>query len=144
MVFVFTIIQPHPGADRPARIATAAAHLQTAYWKDSVSLWTHCLACTPGDYVAHNNLGIALVLQGRREEAIHNFERALEIKPDDSEAHNNSGVALASQGKMEEAIHQFERALELKADNSEARTNLGRALAARGASDKPSPSSQEP
>lgn len=94
--------------------------------------------CGPQQF--RNRSGLA----GKAEEAIHNFERALEIKPDDSEAHNNSGVALASQGKMEEAIHQFERALELKADNSEARANLGRALAARGASDKPSPSSQEP
>ncbi len=31
-----------------------AARVQTRYWRDSISLWTHTLACTPENSVAHH------------------------------------------------------------------------------------------
>ena len=33
------------------------ARAQASYWKNSESLWTRALACTSGNYLAHNNLG---------------------------------------------------------------------------------------
>ncbi len=35
----------------------ACAYVQTGYWKNSISLWTHTLACTSENYLAHNNFG---------------------------------------------------------------------------------------
>ncbi len=39
--------------------------------------------------MAHNNLGYALKDQGKLDEAIASFRRAVELKPDDHAAHSN-------------------------------------------------------
>jgi tetratricopeptide (TPR) repeat protein len=110
----------------------AGAYIQTGYWKDSASLWTHALACTSENYLAHNNLGLALAGQGKPAEAIEHYERALQFMPDYAKAHNNLGVALAGQGRLTEATQQYERALQLKPDSAEVHNNLGIALAGQG------------
>ena len=71
---------------------------QTAYWQNSETLWNHTLACTTGNYMAHNNLGIVLVQKGRLDEAIPQYQSALQIKPDYAEAWNNLGSALFPTG----------------------------------------------
>ena len=46
------------------------------------------------DAGAHNKMGIALQEQGKLEEAIEAYNKALAIKPDYAEAYNNMGTAL--------------------------------------------------
>ena len=55
------------------------ARAQTSYWRNSESLWTHTLACTSDNFIAHNNLGNALLQKGRVDEAIAHFQKALQI-----------------------------------------------------------------
>lgn len=105
------------------------AHIQTHYWKDSVSLWTHTLACTSENSFAENSLGSALANRGKWEEAIPHFERALQIKPDYVGAHINLGILLNNHGKPEAAIQHFTRALQLNPSSAEANYHLGDALA---------------
>ena len=83
---------------------------------------------------ARNNLGRALAIQGRIEDAIANYLEALSLKPELAEAHNNLGDALARQGKFDEAIGRFSMALALDPDLAQAHDNLGRALARQGKS----------
>jgi protein O-GlcNAc transferase len=54
--------------------------------------------------------------QGKLDEAVACYRRALELKPDYAEAHNNLGNALKDQGKLDEAVACYRRALELKPD----------------------------
>ena len=108
------------------------AHAQTLCWMDSESLWTRALACTSGNYLAHNNLGNALYRDGRRDEAIAEYRKALDIKPDYAEALNNLGVVLFAKGDLEAAIAQYRKALDIKPDYAEAIHNLGSALATKG------------
>ena len=54
--------------------------------------------------------------QGKLDEAVACYRRALELKPDFAEAHNNLGIALSDQGKLDEAVACYRRALELKPD----------------------------
>ena len=42
--------------------------------------------------------------QGKPDEALACYRRALELKPDYAEAHSNLGIALKDQGKLEEAV----------------------------------------
>jgi len=121
----------------PAAVAVlagllAAAYVQTGYWKDSITLWTHTLACASESDLAHNDLGLALADQGKLTGAIQQYERALQLNPDYSEAENNLGLALATRGKLAEAIQHYERALQVKPDDVAAHYNLGNALAAQG------------
>jgi len=49
---------------------------QLGYWHDDETLWRHALNVTERNYMAHNNLAIALAKQGRSEEAVVQFQAA--------------------------------------------------------------------
>ena len=57
--------------------------------------------------------------QGKVDEAVACYRRALELKPSYAEAHYNLGVALKEQGKLDEAVACYCRTLELKPDFTE-------------------------
>ena len=105
------------------------AHTQVSYWRNSESLWTHVLACTSDNYTAHNNLGDALFQKGNVDEAITQYQTALQIKPDYAGAHNNLGNALLQKGRVDEAITHYQAALQIKPDYAEAQNNLAWVLA---------------
>ena len=73
---------------------------------------------------AHNNLGNALLEQGRLDEAIAAYDRAIQLVPDYAEAHNNRGSVFKDQGCLDEALACFRKAIELKPDYTEAASNL--------------------
>jgi tetratricopeptide (TPR) repeat protein len=109
---------------------------QTAYWKDNETLWNHTLACTTRNDMAHNNLGQALLQKGRVDEAITQYQQALEINPNSVGAHLNLGNALSQEGKADKAIRQFEQALQTNPDDATAHLNLGNALCQKGKLDE--------
>ena len=74
--------------------------------------------------------------QGKLDEAVACYRRALELKPDYAGAHYNLGVALNDQGKLDEAVARYRRALELRPDYAEAQNNLGNALKEQGKLDE--------
>ena len=69
-------------------------------------------------------MGNALQDQGKLDEAITSFKKALSLKPDHAEAYNNMGNALQDQGKIDEAITSFKKALVIKPDYVEVARNL--------------------
>jgi tetratricopeptide (TPR) repeat protein len=109
-------------------VLAACARRQASYWKDSITLWTHTLACTSGTWAVHNNLGIALDGRGRHKEAIEHFQRGVEIRPGFAQAHFNLGIAQAHDGQFDKAVAAFREALRLDAGYLDARINLADAL----------------
>ena len=83
-----------------------------------------------------SNLGNALQAQGKLDEAVAAYRRAIGIKPDYAEAHSNLGNALTNQGKLDEAIAAYRRAIGIKPDYAEAHSNLGNALTNQGKLDE--------
>jgi Flp pilus assembly protein TadD len=110
----------------------AVAHVQTGYWRDSVSLWQHSLACTSENYVAHHNLGIALADQGKWEEAIDQYRKALQLAPGSPDVRIDLGGVLFKRGQWANAIQLYQQALELQPNSYKAHSSLGAALAAQG------------
>jgi tetratricopeptide (TPR) repeat protein len=108
----------------------ALARAQVQYWKNSESLFRHALAVSGGNYLAHNNLGIALEeIPGRLPEAIAHYESALRINPNCAEAHNNLGNAWAQlPGRLPEATAQYQAALRIRPAYLAAHLNLGTVL----------------
>jgi tetratricopeptide (TPR) repeat protein len=87
---------------------------------------------TPDDARTHFNRGSALRAQGRTDEAIASYRRALQLRPDIPEAHNNLGNALQEQGRLDEAAACYRRAIDLRPRFAEADNNLGTVLQKQG------------
>ena len=105
---------------------------QTSYWRSSKTLWTRALACTSGNSVAHNALGLVFIKDGKTAEAIQEFRKALSIKPDYIAALNNLGNVFANDGKVEEAVQAYQKALAVKPDDLSVLNDFGVLLAKDG------------
>ena len=74
--------------------------------------------------------------QGKTDEAIASYRRALELKADCAAVHHNLGVAFKDRAKLDQAVACFRRALELRPDYAEAHVSLGVALYDQGKLDE--------
>lgn len=82
----------------------------------------------PDQVNAFNALGIALVNQQRREDALAIFLKAAELDSQSVEAHNNIGNVLTELYRHEEAIPHFRSVIAMDPGLAEAHHNLGLAL----------------
>lgn len=78
----------------------------------------------PDDFLAHANLGGALQMMGRLDEAVGHFRIAARQRPRDATILNNLGAALKAAGAVKEAQEWFERALQIRPNYTDARYNL--------------------
>src|SRR3989440_7875239 len=106
--------------------------LQTSYWRDSETLFTHALAVTSNNDVALNNLGIIFLDKGQLEDAISKLQAAIDLRPENAPAHDNLAKALLKKGQVAEATVHYRKFLELEPANVEARNTLGTALIQQG------------
>jgi len=109
---------------------------QTSYWQNSETLWTHTLACTKDNYVAHINFGKALAQKGKVDDAILEYQEVLKIEPRYADAHYDLGNALCKKGKIDEGIDQYQQALQINPNSVKTRLNLGNVLCATGKIDE--------
>jgi len=101
-------------------------------WRDSVSLFQHTIQVTSDNYIAYNNLGVALRQRGQTAEAMADFQEAARIRPHDAGAQNNLGEALLVQGRVDEASPHILEALRGEPHSSEAHVNWATILNKRG------------
>ncbi len=120
---------------------------QTAWWHDSITMWTRAAELDPGNDIATYNLAIALVDAGREDEAVARFEQTLRLVPDHDLARHNlelirekrvkkdvfdvnaRAFALVQSGRHREAADALTQALKRYPDNHELAHNLARLLA---------------
>jgi len=113
-------------------ILAICSNVQSGYWKDSMSLYTHALKVSNLNYKAHFNMAITLKDMDRFEEAAIEFQNGLQIKPDAPFALNDLGIIYGRQGKFDQASECFMKALKINPNFAEARTNFGYVLANQG------------
>jgi tetratricopeptide (TPR) repeat protein len=106
-------------------LAIPARH-QIASWLNGETLMTHALAVTQGNWLAHHNLGVVYLEQGRYAKAVTQLEEALAIKPDYTTAHLNLGNVFSAMGRFPDAEREYRRAIQLRPDTVEAYNNLGK------------------
>ena len=106
-----------------------SAWIQTAYWRDSESLWTHAIAVTSDNDTAQADLADLLLRRGRLSEAVFHSQEALRIRPGNADAHNTLGIALFQMGDLKDAVAHWKQSLEIQPGNMNAQTNLAWALA---------------
>ena len=106
--------------------------LQVRYWQNSSTLFRHTLEVTTNNWLAHNNMGLAVASEGDSAGALAHYRKSLLINPNNAPAHNNLGIALAQHKSPLEARIHFDQALYLKPDLADAHYNLGVLLMKNG------------
>ena len=120
------------------RTADAMRHLSTAMsilteLKDNVAR-SSLGAGTINYFIAscHRNLGEALILEGKLDQAVIELKSALRIDPEFFRNHYNLGLVLQKQGKVDEAIAHYQKALKIKPHSAPAHRRLSLALQGQG------------
>jgi tetratricopeptide (TPR) repeat protein len=148
------LLEPTPRAGRALVGVVAAIAIvslgvraigQASYWKNSETLWSHTLAVTGENDVAHNNLGFLFLRSGELDKAISQFQAALNIRSRNTETHyslgaaliqSNLGNALARKQLWDESIDHLQEAVRLRPDYADAYFNLGSVLFQQGRIDQ--------
>lgn len=123
LAWIFTSAPAYPGL---SGVRTAAAFLLAAsylfftvsrqqVWIDSVSLWRDTVGKSPGSSIPHINYGLALLDEGRDDEALkellRNFDEGVEISDQGrSVAANNIGVVYINKKDVRNAEEWFLKA----------------------------------
>jgi tetratricopeptide (TPR) repeat protein len=81
--------------------------------------------------ITFGNLGTALARQGRFEEALYFYRKAIGIIPGLDDAHYAAGKIAREMGRVDEAVEHLRRALELRPDHVVGYNEFGLALRAQ-------------
>ncbi len=98
---------------------------QVGFWRDDHTLFTHALAVTTRNHLAHANLGVAQYDAGNLDQALDHFRQAVEIKPNEAVAQCSLGTVLMKLNHTDDAVEHLEAAVRLNNDLEEAHNNLG-------------------
>jgi tetratricopeptide (TPR) repeat protein len=109
-------------------IFATLTNAQIQRWRDSFTLFEHTLAVTPPNLRIEHNLGVALAVGDRYDEAAAHFEKALQIDPNFYDGLVVMGVTRAHQGRLPEAIEYFQAAIRSQPDAPKAHVQLAHAL----------------
>ena len=102
------------------------------FWQDSISLFRHAISVTGNNYVAYQNLGVALKQTGQLTEAVSDFQMAVSLWPQDPVAQDSLGEALTSMGRPDDAIPHLDEAVHLQPNSAKAHIDLAEALMKAG------------
>jgi protein O-mannosyl-transferase len=107
---------------------------QTAYWRNSETLWIRD-SLYPNS-VGYYNHGLALAADNRHAEAIQQYAKAYEIIKTDEDILYSYGRSLEDLGRTEEAIFKYREVLKVNPKSASANERLAAILAKRGKSEK--------
>lgn len=114
-------------------------HRQLGYWADDETLWRYALSVTERNYVAHNDLAIALAKEGRSDEAVVEFRAARMLHKYPADQIVKLAVYELRVGHPQEAVEECQAALEATSDprvREVALSQMGRALLQLGRYDQ--------
>jgi tetratricopeptide (TPR) repeat protein len=81
---------------------------------------------------SYYNRGTAYIHKGEYDNAIEDYNKAIELKPDFAEAYNNRGNTYSDKGEYDNAIEDYNKAIKLKPDFAVAYNNRGNAYYYKG------------
>jgi tetratricopeptide (TPR) repeat protein len=130
------LVQKQKGEELSPQLARAAARaLVTTGGGDEVSLLSAAQERFPNDFWLNFELGWALHVAGRNDQAIGFFRAALALRPE-APPHLGLGMSLLYGGRHDEAIRHYEQALAKAPNFAMAHNNLGSALEGIGRLDQ--------
>ena len=125
-----SVARRNGGAVAGLAVLTVAAcavvsRAQVGTWRDSTALFTHAIAVTDGNFLAHNNLGLARQRAGDLDGAETELREALRLAPDYVDAHFNLGLTLEREGRLDAAAAEYAEVLRRAPGHARALASLG-------------------
>ncbi len=109
-----------------ALLATTA--MQLGYWKNTRTLFEHTARVTQQNALATTILGSLLAKEGKLDESIRYYQKALSYAPNFPEAHFFLGNALDEQGQLDAAVAEYEKSLWFRPTQEQTHIFIGMAL----------------
>ncbi len=100
-------------------ITNDAIHMVSSDTATAVRKFKEAISLSPDNSKAYYGLGLALMQQGKIDEAISSLQMARSLEPDYAEVHLALGQAYETQGRKVDAVKQYEEAALLQPDNPE-------------------------
>ncbi|HXT12285.1 MAG TPA: tetratricopeptide repeat protein [Candidatus Angelobacter sp.] len=113
-------------------VCVGLTEYQLRFWQNSETLFTHALAVTKENAIAHINLGVALEQDNQPDAAAGQYREAINIEPGRFQPHNNLANLLAAKGERAEAFKEYQEALKLDPKAALAHVNFATLLVDMG------------
>lgn len=110
----------------------AVTSVQITYWRNSLTLFSHTIEVTTGNYAAENCLGTTLEHLGQKDAAEECYAESVRIEPDFPLGQFNLGMILLEQGRAGEASNHLAIAAQLAPQNPVIQFDYGVYLSQHG------------
>jgi protein O-mannosyl-transferase len=107
-----------------------ATEFQLQFWRDSETLFRRAVAVTQNNDIALINLGVALDVQGRFDEALVVYRQAEKMDSGRYQLHNNLGNILGILGRHAESLAEYREAIQQRPGDATLLNAAGGELAA--------------
>jgi tetratricopeptide (TPR) repeat protein len=111
-------------SDRELR-ALVSYKAQNGDYTSAISLLNQLLSYHPDSAIDYNNRGLMYFYQGKFDQALTDYNRAIALNSRLDSAYNNRANCYVAQGDFVEALQDYEVALDLNPRNLQARINQG-------------------
>lgn len=106
------------------------AYQRNKVWKDEFSLWDDTAHKSPHKARPYINRGLAYQNKGNLEQALLDYNKAIEIDSNYAQAYNNRGLLYYAREDFTQAIADYSKAIEIKPNYAKAYYNRATAYAA--------------
>jgi Tfp pilus assembly protein PilF len=120
-------------------VMSFATSRQTAYWYNEISVFERARSVTNDNYLAYENLGAYLAIDGQFDKAIAELSRIPMTDPSYDRAQNALGMACLQAGRQREAMDHFKIAIAVNPKYGDVYNRLGATLMDLGQTDEAIP-----
>lgn len=107
---------------------TAITFNRMKVWQNSETLWTDVIAKYPNTPLPYNNLGHYLRRQNLPDQALENYNKAIQLEPTKAQPYNNRGKIYFDHGEIDKALADYNKCIELEPNHVNALANRGAAF----------------
>ena len=108
------------------------SYFQIRHWENSAAVFKNAIQTTKNNWLAYRELGLALMRDGKLEQAVFYYKKALKIRPNYLTAFDNLGMTLHQLGRFEEALFYYSKALKIYPKDAGIHNNTANVLTALG------------
>ncbi|NQT10954.1 MAG: tetratricopeptide repeat protein [Desulfobacteraceae bacterium] len=112
------------------------SYFQIRHWENSAAVFKNAIQTTKNNWLAYRELGLALMRDGKLDDAVFYYKKALQIRPNYLTALDNLGMTLHRLGRFEEALFYYSKALKIDQKDAGIHNNTANVLTAIGKLEK--------